>query len=225
MDYPLVSRSILLISLMLSSACFAQNAQLENSVFEKSVFEISEFKPHLRTIDAADLQGLSVSSTLAASDEAEHRFTATLASFKEVGRGEMQWWWFTLYRARLLTPDGGYSQGTYPLVLEIEYYQEIPSARLLEATVDQWQHLGLDSSRQQQWQTTLSELWPDVTEGDKLSLKVTSSQVSQFYFNGKPLSKAMPAGFSDDFLAIWLSEQTSRPSLRKLLLGEVACDC
>ncbi|MCL1138793.1 chalcone isomerase family protein [Shewanella pneumatophori] len=145
--------------------------------------------------------------------------------FKEVGRGEMQWWWFSLYRAKLLTLDGNYSQGELPLVLDIEYYQEIPSERLVEATLDQWQHLGLSKQRQQKWLAEIKAVWPDVVEGDKLTLRVLDSGVSQFYFNDEPLAKAMPKGFSDDFLAIWLSEQTSRPELRKQLLGELGCDC
>ncbi|PKG76135.1 hypothetical protein CXF83_05680 [Shewanella sp. Choline-02u-19] len=206
MGYSVVNRTILLTVFMFSAACLAQEGPVE---------ELTHTIPPNPTPD--------LPSTVDA--QVEQSFAASVASFQEVGRGEMQWWWFTLYRARLLTPDGAYRQGQYPLVLDIEYYQDIPSSRLLEATLDQWQHLGLDDNRQLLWQTTLSELWPDVTEGDKLSLKVMSPQVSQFYFNGKPLSKAMPAGFSDDFLSIWLSDQTSRPDLRKQLLGEVACDC
>lgn len=181
--------------------------------------------PQLRTVGPTELQGLSASSQFVASNSSQANVAADLTSLKEVGRGEMEWWWFTLYRARLLTADGEYHQGTYPMVLEIEYYQDIPSERLLEATVDQWQHLQLDQSRQLQWQASLSELWPDVNEGDTLSLQVLSADSSQFYFNGKPLEELMPEGFSEDFLAIWLSSQTSRPELRKQLLGEIACDC
>ncbi|MGS0676983.1 chalcone isomerase family protein [Shewanella sp. 125m-1] len=146
-------------------------------------------------------------------------------SFKEVGRGEMDWWWFSLYRAKLLTLDGDYTQGEYPLILDIEYYQEIPSARLVEATQDQWQHLGVDPQRQQQWLSAIDAIWPDVNEGDRLTLKILTPEHSQFYFNGKPLAQPLPLGFSEDFLAIWLSESTSRPELRKQLLGELACDC
>ncbi|MDB2386194.1 chalcone isomerase family protein [Shewanella sp.] len=147
------------------------------------------------------------------------------ASLKEVGRGEMDWWWLTLYRARLLTLNGTYQQAQTPVTLEIEYYQDIPSERLLEATMDQWQHLKLNKQRQQRWQALLSQLWPDVTEGDTLSLHVLTPRSSQFYFNGKPLPLLMPEGFSDDFLAIWLSAQTSQPELRQQLLGELPCDC
>ena len=145
--------------------------------------------------------------------------------FKEVGRGEMQWWWFSLYRAKLLTLDGDYSQGELPLVLDIEYFQDIPSKRLVEATLDQWQHLGVSEQNQQKWLAAINSIWPDVNEGDKLTLRVSASGESQFYFNGEPLAEPMPEGFSDDFLAIWLSESTSRPELRKQLLGELACDC
>lgn len=181
--------------------------------------------PQLRTVGPTELQALSASSQFVAGNNTQVNVAADISALKEVGRGEMEWWWFTLYRARLLTVDGEYHQGRYPMVLEIEYYQEIPSERLLEATVDQWQHLQLDKKRQLQWQASLSELWPDVNEGDTLSLQVLSPKSSQFYFNGKPLEELMPEGFSEDFLAIWLSTQTSRPELRKQLLGEIACDC
>lgn len=214
MDFSLTNNSLLVSLLMLSSVSFA----------ESEFIDTEQFQGQISTIKATDVHGSTANVSPIVEDDPSH-FLASLASLKEVGRGEMEWWWFTLYRARLLTANGVYNQGMYPLILEIEYYQDIPSERLVEATLDQWEHLNLDDNRQQQWQTTISALWPDVVEGDKLSLKVTNAQVSQFYFNGKPLSKAMPAGFSDDFLAIWLSDQTSRPSLKKQLLGEVACDC
>lgn len=150
---------------------------------------------------------------------------ASNQQFQEVGRGEMDWWWFSLYRAKLLTLDGDYSSGEYPVMLDIEYYQDIPSSRLVEATLDQWQHLGVSEQEQQMWLSAIIAIWPDVTEGDRLSLKVISPDLSQFYFNGEPLAEPLPKGFSVDFLAIWLSEQTSRPELRKQLLGELACDC
>lgn len=203
-----------------AAICFAATISTTSSVAQQGFDE-----PQLRTVGSTELQAMSASSQLVSSKNSVMNSTTELTSLKEVGRGEMEWWWFTLYRARLLTVDGEYHQGKFPMVLEIEYYQDIPSERLLEATVDQWQHLQLDQSRQLQWQASLSELWPDVNEGDTLSLQVLSPDSSQFYFNGKPLEELMPEGFSEDFLAIWLSSQTSRPELRKQLLGEIACDC
>ncbi|WP_299801947.1 chalcone isomerase family protein [uncultured Shewanella sp.] len=182
----------------------------------------STFQAHSTQIASLQIHSQQAASlTKNVSSSAEPDFD----SFKEVGRGEMQWWWFSLYRATLLTLDGDYKQGESPLVLDIEYFQEIPSERLVEATLDQWQHLGVSKQNQQKWLAAINSIWPDVVEGDKLTLRVLGSGVSQFYFNGEPLAEPMPKGFSEDFLAIWLSEATSRPELRKQLLGELACDC
>jgi len=146
-------------------------------------------------------------------------------TFQEVGRGEMDWLWFSLYKARLMTVNGRYQQGQYPLLLDIEYYRDIESEDLLEATKDQWQHLAFAENDIQRWLSLLTATWPDVKQGDHLSFKVTDGQTSQFFFNHQPLDIIHDANFAEAFLAIWLSKDTSRPSLRAQLLGEKPCDC
>ncbi|MDT3293790.1 DUF2878 family protein [Shewanella sp. SP2S2-6] len=146
-------------------------------------------------------------------------------TFQEVGRGEMDWLWFSLYKARLMTVNGRYQQGQYPLLLDIEYYRDIESEDLLEATKDQWQHLAFAENDIQRWFSLLTATWPDVKQGDHLSFKVMDGQTSQFFFNHQPLEIIQDADFAEAFLAIWLSKDTSRPSLRAQLLGEKPCDC
>lgn len=146
-------------------------------------------------------------------------------TFQEVGRGEMDWLWFSLYKARLMTVNGRYQQGQYPLLLDIEYYRDIESEDLLEATKDQWQHLAFAENDIQRWLSLLTATWPDVKQGDHLSFKVMDGQTSQFFFNHQPLEIIQDADFAEAFLAIWLSKDTSRPSLRAQLLGEKPCDC
>lgn len=146
-------------------------------------------------------------------------------TFLEVGRAEMDWLWFNLYRARLLTLTGHYQEGQYPQLLDIEYYRDIDAEDLLEATKDQWKHLGFAENDIQRWLGLLDATWPDVKQGDHLSFKVIDGQTSQFFFNHQPLDIIHDANFADAFLAIWLSKDTSRPSLRAQLLGEKPCDC
>ncbi|MFB2773706.1 chalcone isomerase family protein [Shewanella xiamenensis] len=143
----------------------------------------------------------------------------------EVGRGEMDWLWFNLYKARLMMPTGQYQQGVYPQLLDIEYYRDIDAADLLEATADQWRHLGYADSDIGRWLNLLKGIWPDVTPGDHLSFKIIDANQSQFYFNQQPLGLIQEPQFAQAFLAIWLSTKTSRPSLRAQLLGEKSCDC
>ncbi|MGI2853255.1 hypothetical protein ACRTDR_03375 [Shewanella algae] len=156
-----------------------------------------------------------------------------LASFREVGRGEMDWWFITLYRARLLTPDGSYQPNSFPQQLEIQYYRDIPASRLLEATKHQWLHLGYDREQISAWLALLEEIWPDVEQGDRLSFVASGPQRGHFLFNDKPLAaiaidesaSSEHKHFAGAFLAIWLSERSSRPQLRAQLIGEQACKC
>lgn len=158
---------------------------------------------------------------------------AELASFREVGRGEMDWWFITLYRARLLTPDGSYQPNSFPQQLEIQYYRDIPASRLLEATKHQWLHLGYDREQISAWLALLEDIWPNVEQGDRLSFVASGPQRGHFLFNDKPLAAIVidesasseHKRFADAFLAIWLSERSSRPQLRAQLIGEQACKC
>ncbi|MEL4425474.1 hypothetical protein AAEH84_06710 [Shewanella indica] len=158
---------------------------------------------------------------------------AELASFQEVGRGEMDWWFITLYRARLLTPDGSYQPNSFPQQLEIQYYRDIPASRLLEATKHQWLHLGYDREQISAWLALLEDIWPDVEQGDRLSFVASGPQRGHFLFNDQQLAAIVidesasseHKRFADAFLAIWLSERSSRPQLRAQLIGEQACKC
>ena len=110
--------------------------------------------------------------------EERYEFAKTDPSFW----AEMDWLWFSLYKARLMTVNGRYQQGQYPLLLDIEYYRDIDAADLLEATADQWRHLGYADSDIGRWLNLLKGIWPDVTPGDHLSFKIIDANQSQFYF-------------------------------------------
>ncbi|MCL1089982.1 chalcone isomerase family protein [Shewanella profunda] len=146
-------------------------------------------------------------------------------SLIEVGRGEMDWLWLSLYKAKLMTATGRYQQGQYPILLEIEYYRDIDSDDLLQATRDQWKQLRFSNTDIEGWLSVLRSIWPDVKQGDHLSFMIVDGQTSQFFYNQQPLNMINDTHFAEAFLAIWLSPQTSGPSLRAQLLGETSCDC
>lgn len=137
-----------------------------------------------------------------------------------VGEARLKIAIWSVYESRLYTLDGEYQPGQLPVRLEIEYLRELTADELVAATRDEWDHLGLEDPRRDAWLEQLGQLWPDVGEHDVLALAVNADGSHRFYLNGGDLGVVTDPEFADNFLAIWLSEQTSRPQLRERLLGE-----
>lgn len=130
------------------------------------------------------------------------------------GEGEMTYLFWTLYNAELYTTPTRSEQA-----LKIEYYRDIDSKDLVDATQDQWEKLGYSDNKIKSWIAPLYAMWPDVKEGSTLTIRVSENNQSQFYFDEKPIGTITDKQFGPAFLSIWLSENTSEPTLRKQLLG------
>ena len=137
----------------------------------------------------------------------------------QVGSASMSMMWFDIYSAKLYSSDGKYQANQLPLKLEIEYHRNIEAEDLIDATVDQWQHLGIPEQQINEYREQLAKAWPDVKEGDRLTFMVNTATQAEFLFNDKPYFQVSNVQFPADFLAIWLSENTSRPKLRQQLIG------
>ncbi|GGB61570.1 chalcone isomerase family protein [Shewanella inventionis] len=137
----------------------------------------------------------------------------------QVGAASMSVLWLDIYSATLYSLDGKYQANQLPIKLEIEYHRDIEAKDLIDATVDQWLHIGLSKQKIDEYHDQLAQAWPDVKEGDRLTFMVNSATQAEFLFNDKPYFGVTNADFPADFLAIWLSEKTSRPKLRQQLIG------
>ena len=142
---------------------------------------------------------------------------------QQVGEARFQFLFWDVYDSALFSQDGQYVASVdvavqLPLKLKIKYLREIKADDLVENTVEQWQHLGLDEHAIAKHTSRITDLWPNIKDQDQLALVVTP-EASYFYFNDEPLGQALPVEFGVDFLQIWLSEQTSQPKLRKKLIS------
>lgn len=130
------------------------------------------------------------------------------------GQGEMSYLFWTLYSAEFYaTPTNS------DRALKLEYYRAIDSKDLVDATKEQWTKLGYSNNNIQRWLQPLYEMWPNVEAGSTLTIRVTEDNISRFYFDEQPIGTIQDKQFGEAFLAIWLSENTSEPGLRKQLLG------
>ena len=143
------------------------------------------------------------------------------SGLKLVGEGVMSVLFWDVYLAKYYTPSGSYSQELSPLALEFNYMMDIDAKDLVEETINQWRELDLDEHPQEkQWAEQLNVIWPDVAEGDQLIFRVNDQLHSRFYYNQQYVGSIESREFSERFAAIWLSEKTTAPKVRKKLLGQ-----
>jgi hypothetical protein len=139
--------------------------------------------------------------------------------FKLVGEARLKVLLWSVYDSRLYTADGRYEAGQRPLRLEIEYLLDIPAANLVKRTRSEWAAMGREHPRQEAWLREVSDLWPDISAGDTLTLELAGDGRALFRFNGEVLGSVDDPEFGQQFADIWLSPETTRPEVRLALLG------
>ena len=69
------------------------------------------------------------------------------------------------------------------------------------------------------WLAEMERVFADVKAGDRLTGVVTAAKTAKFFYNGTYRGEVMDSAFADAFFGIWLSEKSSQPRVRNLLLG------
>ncbi|RXJ74672.1 hypothetical protein CS022_03205 [Veronia nyctiphanis] len=145
-------------------------------------------------------------------------------NWQTVGSATLSWGFWTIYDSMLATPDGRYESLGGPLSLSITYRRDIDGEDLLEATGDQWEHLGYEPSAIDSWLKALDGVFPDVVKGDQLIYTLNAGK-GTFYFRSKDedlrqVGAISDPGMANAFAAIWLSPKTSYPKHRLALIGQ-----
>lgn len=144
------------------------------------------------------------------------------AKYQTVGEGKFSYWFWDLYNARLATADGQFVdyQKSVPLLLELRYLRDISKTEFVDATLDQWRiQAGGVQKQHKLWAGELNTLWRDVKKGDVLGAELHPDGLISFYFNQQLLGTTKDPAMGQAFFDIWLSEKTTAPELRQLLLA------
>ena len=136
-----------------------------------------------------------------------------------VGEARLKVFFWSIYDSALYTESGRYSGIEPKLTLEINYLRTITSKQLLNRTSKEWQNTMIKQHHLDTWLLELARFLPDVKKGEKLALQVEEDLSSSFYLNDRFLGNIRGSEFTQAFLAIWLSEASSYPSLRAKLIG------
>lgn len=141
------------------------------------------------------------------------------SDWEKVGEAELKVLWFRIYDAELFTPNGGFGTMEGPLMLTLNYKRDISKTDLLKETKDQLRLFASDE-KIKSWSLKLGRIWPEIKQGDQLSFLIDDNRQGHFFYNQSWIGSITETAFSRAFISIWLSDNSSYPSLAKKLRGE-----
>lgn len=147
---------------------------------------------------------------------------AELPGAKLQGSGRLRFMGLRVYEARLWTVQtlAAADWARTPLALELQYARTLYGRLIAERSLDEMRRQGeIDAAKAERWTSRMKELFPDVTDGDRLTGVQRPGEATRFFFNGAAKGEVRDAEFTRLFFGIWLSAQTSEPALRDALLG------
>ena len=137
----------------------------------------------------------------------------------KVGEARLKFSFFKIYDSILFSADKRYESIEQEMTLSIDYLRNIPKKRIINAAVNQWEHLNFDTESIVKWSNEIESILPEIRKNDNLSFYKDQYGFGEFYYNDKLIGKIDDKNFSEAFLSIWLSSDTSQPKLRKKLIG------
>ena len=147
-----------------------------------------------------------------------------LASVPEasvVGRGKLSYAFWDIYEATLYAPKGRFDP-TKSFALTIKYYHSIKGHDIANKSVEEMRKQGfMNEIKLAAWNTQLKSIFPDVKSGTILSAIYLPGQHTVFYEDNRVIGTVKGDDFAYLFFGIWLSDKSSKPELRRRLLGEL----
>jgi hypothetical protein len=135
------------------------------------------------------------------------------------GSGDYTLLLLPVYTAALWTDAASWSMNA-PFAITLQYDMSFSSREIVARAQKEMRHIdpALDDDALQHFGAELSKVLPSVNRGDAMTALYVPGKPVRFFKNGTLTGEVADKGFADDFFGIWLSPQTSAPSLRKDLL-------
>lgn len=171
----------------------------------------------MRKLLAALLLCLITTPALAGMDKPA-AIANTIHADVPLGQGTLRRLFLTIYNATLWTDAKEWSMQR-PFALSMKYHFNVESGELVDSTVDELQQLHVPDNTLKLYKVQLEKIYPDIQEGDTLTALYLPEKGIRFFHNDRFTGAISDDAFANAFFMIWLSPETSEPSLRRALLG------
>ena len=141
------------------------------------------------------------------------------------GNARLRVWGFEVYDASLWAGPGFDAQRyeQHRFALELSYLRSFKGSAIAERSLDEMRGIApINPEQAARWLAAMTELFPDVQRGDRITGVHVPGSGARFYLNGRLRGELADDAFSRLFFGIWLSPKTSQPAMRATLLQSVA---
>ncbi|MBU0859759.1 MAG: chalcone isomerase family protein [Alphaproteobacteria bacterium] len=171
-------------------------------------------RKHIRFIIALIMLVTAFPAMAAPTYVADH-----IPSAQIMGMGRFTYMMMDIYDVRLYAPGGAFNPNQ-PFALSLTYLRKLYGLRIADRSIEEIRDLGFnDEITLAAWHNSLRKIFPDVQNGDTLTGIRDPQGRAIFYNNNIKIGHIDDPEFSKWFFGIWLSPQTSHPSLRSRLLN------
>jgi len=139
-----------------------------------------------------------------------------------LGQGKLTYFGLHVYGAKLWVAEGFKPDDftRHPVALELEYARSLVGKMIAERSLVEMKKVGnVVDDKGSAWLSAMTQAFPDVAKGDRITGIYRPDEGMRFFFNGKPSGDIRDPEFARLFIGIWLSPRTSEPQLRQALLG------
>ena len=137
------------------------------------------------------------------------------------GTGVLRFLGLRIYDAHLWSAEAVPGDGAaQPLALVLVYARALVGEQIASRSLKEMNRIGrINDEQSARWLSAMTQLFPDVKDGDRLTGIQRPGVATRFFLNGQFRGEVSDADFTRLFFGIWLSPRTSEPRLREQLLG------
>ncbi len=138
-----------------------------------------------------------------------------------VGQGELRFFGFRIYTARLWSPAQPLKADT-PFALELTYHRSIEREDFVRTSLEEIVRLtrpAPDAALLQRWEAEMQRAFVDVQPGERITGVFLPGIGCRFYAGERLQHEVADPQFADAFFSIWLDPRSRDQSLRRKLLG------
>jgi hypothetical protein len=137
-----------------------------------------------------------------------------------VGEARYTYILFDVYDAKLFAPKGVWDFEK-PFALELTYLRNLSGHKIADRSAKEIRNQGFSNEVQLAgWYSQMQEIFPDVSEGSMLTGVYQPDEETLFYHGDHLIGRIKDPEFGRWFFGIWLSENTSEPEFRRMLIGQ-----